>query len=1298
MILRKILTTFILIIAIGFFFAESVFAIPSLYQRCEPGSTCIIGEYVFDDDGKTAITTDNYCKITITNPSDSVIASSVNMTDKNDGWYYYSTTTPSMEGLYRTLVCCDVGGTDERCIDKTFVAGTSFDTISDIDTEVNLIRGATFDFSGFADSGTTLTLVDSELSQTDDYWNDYKLRMLTGSNTGEEQTVSDFVASNDTITLSSSFSNAVASGDKYVLLHEDRLVFKIWNYSARTLTSFGTLVSDVWSYSGGRTLTSATNIAADIWNATTRRLTDKILTDGGNLATESYIDTATSTIIAEIDANETLINTLSSDISSLSATTTLIYNKWSTYSAADIIGYIDDVESRLGTSADATTTATIFGRVNLLQEKWGTQTSQSIYDTASSTLAAVQTVRSELGYSGTSTTAFANLEVVKGYVDELESYVGDPTDTATSTLFGAIKDNRSKLDQLDTLEAKIDTIDAVVDSNAVLIANLDSDVAALSATTTLILNKWSTYSAADIIGYIDDVESILGTSTDATTTTTVLGQINLLKENWGTQTAQSIFDKASSTLAAVQSVQTELGYNGTSTTAYAEMQLIKGYVDELEGYVGDPTDTSTSTLFGAIKDVRTKVDQLDTLETKLDAVDAVVDLIRASQQLDYTVELSDVGEVLQGNTYRAKLSIWDYENNPANASTTPTIVIYDTTRATATSTSMSLLSTGVYEVTYSVPASSTSGLWETTVSVDLGGASTITLNDYWEVEGSPAQVIINSMSDVTVPSISANVTITNEGNAGYEYQYEWCVVDSESNACGGEDDIDYASAAKYINVAEDWITQLDLTVPDVGDYWFKVVVYYGTEASGASRTFTAIEEVVEEEVTPSGGGSITTGSLTNIYNLLQDLHDEVGYHGKGRTVYQDISNTRYSLGALPNQLSEPMYEVLTGISTNIQDIGGDEAYSLNDIYAVIEANAGDLSYVINKTSELQAMLEVNKKLVIQVANKPIIQTWFTEGSIILNIMVINPPDMDRVVAVKEYLPKEIREEHIIEIEEGLQLKYDSNLDSYFVEGEVKLKAGERKIFKVRAEDVFVISEEELLSLKEQAETLMEPLKGTGYFAQASILKSEIDANLQSISRTQIEGPSNIERRISVYRRNWKDLEKVYENMNALKIIVSEASGKGGVLGSLFGVSATMTWAIIIIMVVGVAVLMILLYSFLMRQRAMEYHLSGGTKLQAPPLVDVKKYTTKVKGGLITYFLPPFGKQEADLQQMLKMIKILIGVIVLIILVLLGMRFYGLNNNVVISDIESSSENKILIPDYVADYTSESIDESDMKIE
>lgn len=116
---------------------------------------------------------------------------------------------------------------------------------------------------------------------------------------------------------------------------------------------------------------------------------------------------------------------------------------------------------------------------------------------------------------------------------------------------------------------------------------------------------------------------------------------------------------------------------------------------------------------------------------------------------------------------------------------------------------------------------------------------------------SPAEVVINNITDSTIPSITANITISNEGAIDTEYQYEWCVVSDIGNACGGGDDIFYSSGAKLIVAGTDWNTTKDATVPDTGTYYFKLVVHYGVNYSTASQIFTAVTGSVSSG---SGGG------------------------------------------------------------------------------------------------------------------------------------------------------------------------------------------------------------------------------------------------------------------------------------------------------------------------------------------------------------------------------------------------------------------------------------------------------------
>ena len=227
----------------------------------------------------------------------------------------------------------------------------------------------------------------------------------------------------------------------------------------------------------------------------------------------------------------------------------------------------------------------------------------------------------------------------------------------------------------------------------------------------------------------------------------------------------------------------------------------------------------------------------------------------SGQTANWNVRMSNVNSVAVSQTYRAKVYVFNSSAVATDSNSLPVVTVYDASRnLVVNAVNSTRLSQGVYEYTYSVPAAAAPGLWETIISTEVEVGKIIQTNDYWVVEASPAQVIINSITDLTVPSISANVTISNEGLNGYEYHYEWCVVSDASNVCGGSDDVYYASASKFINPGDDWNTNLTATVPSNGNYLFKLVVYFGTDHSGASRFFAATGEAQPPVVPPSTGG------------------------------------------------------------------------------------------------------------------------------------------------------------------------------------------------------------------------------------------------------------------------------------------------------------------------------------------------------------------------------------------------------------------------------------------------------------
>ena len=79
--------------------------------------------------------------------------------------------------------------------------------------------------------------------------------------------------------------------------------------------------------------------------------------------------------------------------------------------------------------------------------------------------------------------------------------------------------------------------------------------------------------------------------------------------------------------------------------------------------------------------------------------------------------------------------------------------------------------------------------------------------------GPPAQVLIQSFSGLTTPTISTAVRITNEGATAYEYTYTWCVTNNETDQCGGSGSIFSSTDEKLIQPGQNFDTVLNSTVP-----------------------------------------------------------------------------------------------------------------------------------------------------------------------------------------------------------------------------------------------------------------------------------------------------------------------------------------------------------------------------------------------------------------------------------------------------------------------------------------------------
>jgi hypothetical protein len=171
------------------------------------------------------------------------------------------------------------------------------------------------------------------------------------------------------------------------------------------------------------------------------------------------------------------------------------------------------------------------------------------------------------------------------------------------------------------------------------------------------------------------------------------------------------------------------------------------------------------------------------------------------------------------------------------------------------------------------------------------------------------------------------------------------------------------------------------------------------------------------------------------------------------------------------------------------------------------------------------------------------------------------------VPLKYYLPRELKKEDIIKMDKKLKVDYDTSQEAFFVSGEFELSPKETKIIKVEVRDIWKIADDEVASLRKQAEELSKPLKGTSYFAQGTLVKSDIDVSLDKILRIQKEATTP-QGRIRAYREAKAEMQVVAGKLDTMKTLVASAGSMGTMFGFVGGVQTLGVWGLIIVLIAG----------------------------------------------------------------------------------------------------------------------------------
>jgi len=151
-------------------------------------------------------------------------------------------------------------------------------------------------------------------------------------------------------------------------------------------------------------------------------------------------------------------------------------------------------------------------------------------------------------------------------------------------------------------------------------------------------------------------------------------------------------------------------------------------------------------------------------------------------------------------------------------------------------------------------------------------------------------------------------------------------------------------------------------------------------------------------------------------------------------------------------------------------------------------------------------------------------------NIVLKLILVNPSKKDKqVLTVREYLPKEVKPEDIVD-KGGFEVGYDAQQGSYFIYGDFELKPAEVSEKEIEVRDIWVIPAADIESVRVELSDISKLLKGTDYADRFAFLGKSIEDKINQITEMQENPPTNPERYISAYRENLKLLEQVREDL------------------------------------------------------------------------------------------------------------------------------------------------------------------------
>ncbi len=166
-----------------------------------------------------------------------------------------------------------------------------------------------------------------------------------------------------------------------------------------------------------------------------------------------------------------------------------------------------------------------------------------------------------------------------------------------------------------------------------------------------------------------------------------------------------------------------------------------------------------------------------------------------------------------------------------------------------------------------------------------------------------------------------------------------------------------------------------------------------SEQVEADTLFTRLD-ALDSAIQSAEGSAAAVSFSQNAYfsanealTILQQLQTEIRANGKSALAplmlgkfgdkLQEVQN---AITVIPGQLdTTALQEQVAQIAKQMQAVTSDKGYRFDSLYQMSEAQGGDVKAVRNHVQELKALVEVQKAILEQKLNEPVVKTWFEAG-------------------------------------------------------------------------------------------------------------------------------------------------------------------------------------------------------------------------------------------------------------------------------------------------------------------------------